>query len=678
VARRRDSSRPDGSPAATTAARPHEPAASRSETVLASRYALAGVLVLAGVLRLAHVLAIRRYPLFEHLLIDAAAYDAWARRIAAGDWLGDRIFYQDPLYPYALAALYRLAGRDLLVVRLLQAALGVGTVWLTALLGRRVGGRAVGNVAAAIVAAYGALVFQDAEVEKTVLGVFLFTAALALAFGRSTRSRAAAGAALALAVLTRGNLLALAPLAVAWFVLEPGPGGDAPPGEAAPARGWAAWARRLRGPAGRGALAFSLAFAGVLLPVAWRNHHVAGEWILTTAQAGQNLYIGNNPTNETGAFALVPFVRSDPAYLEADFAAAAEARTGRHMTPSEVSSFWAGEALAHVRANPGFAALVTLKKSLLFLADLEMPDAWDMYFVERLSPALALPLASFGLVFALAVAGVLAGAGGRRARALAVAATVYGATVVAFFVVSRYRLPIVPALAVLAAGGLLAIVERVRRRAWRAAAAPALAAGLAGAVSFGVVRPDEPRENISSYVSLATLYARDGDLASAERLFAEALARYPGDPATLLCGLGRVQLDARRPEAAVASIERCVRSDPAYPEGWYDLGRAREAAGDLPGAVGALERQVVLIPGHVEATLRLAELEVRTGLPQRAVERLGTLLARRAADPRVAVALAVALRAAGRAEEAVGLVRASGGSLQTFAREYTRVTGRPP
>ena len=41
-------------------------------------------------------------PWFDHLVVDPEYYDAWARQIAAGDWLGDRAFYMDPLYPYVL------------------------------------------------------------------------------------------------------------------------------------------------------------------------------------------------------------------------------------------------------------------------------------------------------------------------------------------------------------------------------------------------------------------------------------------------------------------------------------------------------------------------------------------------------------------------------------------------
>ena len=62
------------------------------------------------------------------LLGDAHGYDEWARRIAGGDWIGSEVFYQAPLYPYFLGVIYAIAGRDLLIVRIVPGADRVGVV----------------------------------------------------------------------------------------------------------------------------------------------------------------------------------------------------------------------------------------------------------------------------------------------------------------------------------------------------------------------------------------------------------------------------------------------------------------------------------------------------------------------------------------------------------------------
>src|SRR5262249_22213501 len=95
--------------------------------VRAARRPLTAIGAVAVLLRVAHLLALRATPWFDHLVVDPEYYDEWARRLAAGDWLGERAFYMDPLYPYVLGVLYRVAGRDLFLARLLNVAFGAGS-----------------------------------------------------------------------------------------------------------------------------------------------------------------------------------------------------------------------------------------------------------------------------------------------------------------------------------------------------------------------------------------------------------------------------------------------------------------------------------------------------------------------------------------------------------------------
>ena len=99
---------------------------------------LAAIGIAALALRLAHLAWLRHTPVFVVLIGDALQYDAWARQIAGGQWIGTEVFYQTPLYPYLLAIVFKLAGHHLLLVRAIQAALGaMSCVWLC------VAGRAV-------------------------------------------------------------------------------------------------------------------------------------------------------------------------------------------------------------------------------------------------------------------------------------------------------------------------------------------------------------------------------------------------------------------------------------------------------------------------------------------------------------------------------------------------------
>src|SRR6185503_3157063 len=70
------------------------------------RWTVAGIFAIAFAVRLTHIWHIRSSPFFDTLLGDARGYDAWAQQIAGGDWIGQGVFYQAPLYPYFLGALY--------------------------------------------------------------------------------------------------------------------------------------------------------------------------------------------------------------------------------------------------------------------------------------------------------------------------------------------------------------------------------------------------------------------------------------------------------------------------------------------------------------------------------------------------------------------------------------------
>ena len=65
--------------------------------------ALAGVTALALIVRLAYLAELNGSPLLSGLMGDSRQYDAWAQRIAGGQWVGTEVFYQAPLYPYWLS-----------------------------------------------------------------------------------------------------------------------------------------------------------------------------------------------------------------------------------------------------------------------------------------------------------------------------------------------------------------------------------------------------------------------------------------------------------------------------------------------------------------------------------------------------------------------------------------------
>src|SRR5262245_318636 len=93
------------------------------------RIALALLLGTALVLRVVYVLEQRANPFFAAPIRDGAYHVEWAKALArGGEPYHPGPFFRAPLYPWFLAACFRLFGEGLLLPRLLQCVLGAGTV----------------------------------------------------------------------------------------------------------------------------------------------------------------------------------------------------------------------------------------------------------------------------------------------------------------------------------------------------------------------------------------------------------------------------------------------------------------------------------------------------------------------------------------------------------------------
>lgn len=587
---------------------PSGPSATRRlEHLLEAWWLLPAVLVLAAAFRLAHVLALSSTPFFDNLGLDCLVYDEWGQRIAAGDWIGDRIFYQDPLYPYFLGVLYALFGRHLMLVYLLQVGFGVATCWLTARLGHRVFGTAAGNLAGLMAALFAPSIFYEVQIEKTFLSVFLVAAFLVLFLDRRAARRVAAGAVLALACLTRANLIVFIPLGFGLLLFERA--------EGAGREHRGALYDFLRVPDARGlrqAAAFLLGCALVLTPVVLRNYAVQGQWVLTTSQAGQNFYIGNNPLNTTGSYIVPPSIRPDPRYEETDFRAAAEREAGRKLSPSEVSDFWSDKAWTHIRENPTFAQMMILRKFMLFWNDYEVPDNLNMYLLERWSWVLRLPLLGIGAITAFALlGGAVAFRRNADVRIVSGFVVVYCATVVAFFVFSRYRIQVVPVLMVLGAHGLLWLVEQVRRARWDVVAGGVAAVVMTGFVCFQRFEwTDRTRAIAISLNNLGALYGQLGETDKAIATYEEAVALSPQGVVGAMRLLGDHYLRTGDLDRAEKHMRQVVTIKPESRMGWnalVALYSARRSRGDSDPVLGDRLVEALLGAGRVAEARRAAQ-----------------------------------------------------------------------
>ena len=548
---------------------------------------LLAVFAVALALRAWHIHQIAAAPFFDLRMGDAASYDAWARTILAGDWIGHDVFYQAPLYPYFLALVYATAGSSVAAVRIVQAVLGAASSALLADAGWRLFSRRAGLVAGFMLASYPPAIFLDTIVQKSALDLFFLCLVLWLVAAIVERPRAAAiaglGAALGCLMLTRENAsILIAPL-VLWLALL-----------SATRR-----ARRV--------LLFAAGLAVVVGPVAVRNAVVGGELAITTAQFGPNFYIGNNPDADGTYKPLVPW-RGNAAYERQDAARLAERAAGRTLNAGEVSAYYRDRALDFIRAEPVRWARLLARKTRLLLNTIEITDTEDQYTYAQWSwPLKAEVLWNFGTLLPLALVGVwITRSDWRRLWVLHAIVVLYAASVVLFYVFGRYRFPLVPPLILFAAAAVAALPAFVKGRSTGELAACAAMLIVVGVFCEWPAVETRQLEAVMRY-NVGAVLDRQGRTGEAIVEYQAAAALDPRLPMVhnnLGLALGRVG----RLEEAADQFRETIRLLPGFAEAHNNLGVVLANRGEFEKAVAELEQAARLDPAYAEPKQNLARL----------------------------------------------------------------------
>ena len=564
--------------------------------------ALALVAGTALAVRLAHVWQMTATPFATVLLGDAKGYDQWARRLAAGDWIGADVFYQAPLYPYFLGAIYATLGADPVIARVVQALVGAGSSVLLAAAAARLFGRRAGLAAGLMLALYAPAIFLDGLLQKSVLDVFfvaLIVHALARVLGGETARRwwALVGVATGALALTRENALILVAVLAAWI-----------------------WFRVEAASRRRQALtAFALGVTLVLAPVAARNYAVGGGVYLTTSQFGPNFYIGNNAAAD-GSYQSLRFGRGSPEFERADATELAERALGRTLTPGEVSAYWRDRALAFITGEPAAWLRLMGRKALLLVNASEAIDTESQESYAEWSWPLRLLgwLTHVGVLLPLAIIGVWATWADRRRLAVFVwIALAFALSTLAFYVFARYRYPLVPLLVLAAAPGVIALPRLART--WHTR-------GTQAALTAAVV-----------LAALAHV-----PLLSASR-----------SQAITDTNLGTAFYEAGRHDDAAARFRRAIQVQPDYVPAFNNLGVALRAAGRTDEALQVYRQGLALRDDYPDLHYTLANALLAIGRPAEAAEHLARAAAANGDSAGVHNNLGTALADQGRFVEAV-------------------------
>jgi Flp pilus assembly protein TadD len=187
---------------------------------------------------------------------------------------------------------------------------------------------------------------------------------------------------------------------------------------------------------------------------------------------------------------------------------------------------------------------------------------------------------------------------------------VCAATLLVFFVTSRYRLPLLVPAALHAGLGAERCFAAIRARDMRALAGIVAAGALA---AFVVLRDPGVRvDPAMSYATIAGALAERGSYAEALRAADEALLRNDGlsgawqNRAVALIGLGRE-------EEALRATEEALRRNPDLAEAWNTQGALLARAGEIDEALPRFRRAAELAPADPDMLSNLARALAASG-----------------------------------------------------------------
>jgi len=525
---------------------------------------------------------------------DMHFYDDWAQRIANGQLTDHHAFYGLPGYAYLLAGLYKLCGYNPYVPELLQAVLDAGTALLlykicVALVPQPNGGRGqiVGLIAAAAWAFCVPAQTYSAVLMPTAWFIFVFWFIL----WRIVKTESAPGwweallfgLLVGLTATAIATILFLIPLLVCAIAFKP----------SIPTRS------RFR------VVGCALVLLGVVIgtsPCWIHNYFIARDRVFLSAHSGINFWIGNNP-DANGYPRFPPGLRAGQVAMLQDSIDVAESAAGHPLKRGEVSEYWSAKARDYVVHHP---------LAWLRLLGLKLRNFWSAFRYDDLSiitnlreQGVTLPGIYFGLLAALALpAMILTWNIARLGRWISGAIFLQMLALLPVFTTERYRLAIVPGLAIFAAVGLVTLFSNLAAGKFRSA----LSYGVLLAVSTLFVswpQSDPSLWALDAYNS-GWQALESGDLALAENKLQLARAYVPTNPETNFA-LGNLRLAEGNSGAASAFYLATLQLDNHHRGALNNLGVMALDRGKFDSAENWLRQAEDVDPRNAKIHFLLAK-----------------------------------------------------------------------
>lgn len=535
------------------------------------------IFLLAFLLRFIYLFEIKSsLPFFFAPQMDELFHDSWAVQIASGDWLGSEPFFRAPLYIYLLALVYKVFGHGLFLPRLFGIILGSLSCVLVFLIAQKFFNRTVGIISGVVACFYAMLIYYDAQLLITTLIVFLDLVLIGLLILTAERPKPLnwlfCGVVLGLSAIARPNILVFVPFILIWM------------------------SYRLKSKLVFKAILvrWLILCLGVLLlifPVTLRNYVVGKDFVLIAWQGGYNFYLGNNP-DASGWSATAPQIDKTwwGGYKEAIWLA--EEETGMKLKPSQISDFWLKKGTDFVFSRPLSWLKLMARKTIYFWRGYEISNNLNIYLYKDFSSLFDFLLGKFvvylpfGLLGPFSLLGLFICLGDlKKYLLLYLFVLSYSASVVLFFVCSRYRMPVIPFLIMFGSFFLWWVYHRIKdKKIFPVALSLIGVAILAVTLNTRLESLVEYQPHTDNYL-LGISYQSLGKLDLAIEEYRASL-KYQENFAPSHNNLGLVYVRLGKIDLAMEEYRKAILSDPSYEKPYYNLGNLYRQRGELDQAIG--------------------------------------------------------------------------------------------
>ena len=495
-------------------------------------------------------------------ILDAKYYDDMAQDIARGHVMRKEAFFMGPLYPYIMALVYSVLGRNIMLMRLVQISGGALTVVLTYLIGLKVFRPSNAMLGALMLMLYGAITYYEGQMLMMWLGTLLNLLLLYVLLYRPWKTRAysllghhfayryiLAGALLGLSSLARASILIMLPGILIWLILID-------KGER----------RFIR------AAVFIISVVIVIVPVTIHNYVASNDLVFITSNYGLNIYIGNS---EEAAGVYFPPTGPN---LNSDITTERflERKLGRELKPSEISRYWSHQAMTFVKEHPRQGLSLLFRKLMLFINGFEWPQIESYALSKARYGIFQVLFINFWSLSALGIIGMIYSL--RRWRQTFLLhwfIIAYSASTILFFVTGRYRIQIVPILCLFAAYAVIDISTRIFMHRFRG-----LFPLLLLVVVFMVTRPglyaiDEQYLVASDHIHQAWRFDAIGETDRALEEINAAIRLRPNDSEPYI-QRAAINKNSGRFQEAIRDYGSALEINPVMPVVHYNLAQVLE------------------------------------------------------------------------------------------------------